>query len=125
MAWNYTTGSGGSRLRRCLDRRTLDCPGFPTTERFLGQDGLKRTLATYNVKEEYGDARYVMVNTTGVHGGGVIRAVVRADNVFEILDEFSYPDPNVPDGVAPLVRWVYGQVCGTNIHGWVPRRADA
>src|SRR4051794_10708833 len=37
-----------------------------------------RTYATYNTKPLYQNARYVSVNSSSVHGGGIVRAVVHA-----------------------------------------------
>lgn len=62
-----------------------------------------------------------MMNTTGVYGGGIVRAVLRPDDVFERLDEMAYADPNAEQGI-PICRWYYGRAAGTRIFGWVPER---
>jgi hypothetical protein len=120
----YATGCGGSRLP-VRATGPVGSPDFDSNkEKFVGGDGRARTLATYNAKRPYLGARYIMVNTTGVSGGGVIRAVIRAEDLFEHLDEFGYPDPNVAAGTPGLVRWVYGRIAGTRICGWLPQRAQ-
>ena len=116
----YRTGCGGSALAT-MSSAPIGDPGFDSRDRFLGTDGIARTYATYNAKGPYDSARYVMMNTTGVFGGGIVRAVLRADDVFERLDEMAYPDPNAEQGV-PICRWYYGRVAGTRIFGWVPER---
>lgn len=115
---DYRTGSGASKLTP-LRRTRLKDPGFPANARFRGEDGLEgRHYSTYNAKRPYKGAQYVMVNTTGVHGGGVVRAVLREGDRFEVLDEQPRVDRNTVEG--PPVRWVYGRIAGTRIHGWVP-----
>jgi hypothetical protein len=117
---NYTTGSGGSQLGAAVPQSLAD-PGFASRERFLGEDGKKRSYATYNAKSPFGGAMYFCVNTTGVHGGGIVRGVARAGDPFEQLDRFGYADPNLVDG-DPLTRWIYGRLVGTRMFGWIPVR---
>jgi hypothetical protein len=62
----------------------------------------------------------MLANTLGVHGGGVVRGVVRAGDAFARADGFGYCDPNVPDGEPGRVRWSYGRVAGTRLRGWLP-----
>lgn len=119
---DYDTGCGGSSLE-ILRAGPLGDPGFDTRERFLGTDGLERTYATYDAKRPYGGAVYLSANTTGVRGGGIVRAVVRSSDVFEVLDELGYGDPNAVGG-RPVARWLYGRIAGTRLHGWAPERLD-
>ena len=100
---------------------TLEDPGFGHAERFLGTDGRARTYATYNAKRPYGGAIYLSINTTGVHGGGIVRGVARAGDELELLDEIGYCDPNAASGT-PVAGWIYGRVAGTRLAGWVPER---
>jgi hypothetical protein len=118
---DYDAGSGGSALTAGTPGELRD-PGFNSDEGFLGEDGKQRTYATYNAKPPFHGAIYFSVNTTGVHGGGIVRGVARAGDAFEPLDEFGYADPNVSDGGEPLATWVYGRLGGTRMFGWVPVR---
>jgi hypothetical protein len=117
---HYKTGPGGSGLNpQVVD--TVRDPGFGNREAFFGEDGKKRSYATYNAKSPFGGAIYFSVNTTGVHGGGVVRGVARVEDAFEHLDGFGYSDPNIVEG-NPLARWIYGRLVGTRMFGWVPVR---
>jgi hypothetical protein len=72
----------------------------------------------------------VMQSTTGIEGGGIVRAIVPASSRFVELDHFAYRDPNVlcsPAGkrrveAAEVVQWMYVRIVGTGIDGWVPFR---
>jgi hypothetical protein len=72
----------------------------------------------------------VMQSTTGIEGGGIVRAIVPASSRFVELDHFAYRDPNVlctPAGqgrveAAEAVQWMYVRIVGTGIDGWVPFR---
>ena len=100
-------------------------PGFdPLTHAFAGEDGLGRPYATYNVKSLYGGARYLMVNTTGVHGGGIVRSVLRGREPVARLDGFGYCDPNAL-GARPVARWSYVRAPGTRLGGWIADGCDA
>ncbi len=117
----YDVGCGGSELPRRPAIR-IGSPGFDSREdRFMGEDGRRRTYATYNGKAPYGGAIYVLANTTGVHGGGIVRGVAREGDVFEPIDGFDYCDPNVAAG-EPRTRWTYGRVARSRLHGWLPTR---
>jgi hypothetical protein len=97
-------------------------PAFdPSEDHFLGEDGLRRPYATYNVKALYESARYLMVNTTGVHGGGIVRGVVRARDPLARLDAFGYCDPNAMGGRS-LARWSYVRAPRTRLGGWIAER---
>jgi hypothetical protein len=128
--------SGFTNVRRAVDRAAagsgecelppigrgrLTDPGFRHDERFVGEDGRARTYATYSAKHPYRDAMYLTVNTTGVHGGGIVRAVAREGDEIELLDELPEADSNAEDGV-PIARWRYIHLVGTSIYGWVPAR---
>lgn len=118
---SFDPGCGGSRLTIQSQRPVRD-PEFEPAQRFVGQDGISRTYATYNAKPVYRGAIYVLANTPGVHGGGIVRGVVQAGDSFGRVDGFAYCDPNVPDGDQPRVRWSYGRVIGTRLWGWLPER---
>jgi hypothetical protein len=117
----YDVGTGGSTLRPAGSDRLRD-PGFAAVDRFVGEDGLRRTYATYNAKAPFGGAIYLLVNTPGVHGGGIVRGVVRVGDSFERADGFDYCDPNVPSGSPAIARWSYGRLSGTRLWGWIPAR---
>lgn len=119
---DYDVGSGGSAIRAGTPGALRD-PGFSSDEAFVGEDGKLRTYATYDAKPPFHGAIYFSVNTTGVHGGGIVRGVARGGDAFERLDEFGYADPNVADG-EPLAIWVYGRLSGTRMFGWVPLRVS-
>ena len=118
---SYDVGCGGSPLDTTSVRAVSD-PDFESTQRFVGEDGIRRTYATYNAKPIYRGAIYVLANTPGVHGGGIVRAVIRTGDRFAVVDGFDYCDPNVPEGEPARVRWSYGRVAGTRIWGWLPER---
>ncbi|HEX8854165.1 MAG TPA: hypothetical protein VF752_01090 [Thermoleophilaceae bacterium] len=105
-----------------LSRVPLQDPGFRSDERFVGEDGRARTYATYSAKRPYGGAMYICVNTTGVHGGGIVRAVAREGDEVDVLDELPEPDSNAASGT-PLACWRFLRLAGTSICGWVPARA--
>jgi hypothetical protein len=96
-------------------------PGFSSSERFLGIDGRARTYATYNGKPPYHGAIYISINTTGVHGGGIVRGVAQVGDEIERVDEIGYGDPNSESGT-PVATWYYGRVAGTRLAGWIPER---
>lgn len=117
----YDTGCGGSELE-LRPARPIESPGFDSNaDRFVGEDGIERTYATYNAKRPYGSAIYVLVNTTGVHGGGIVRGLARVGDSFEEVDGMAYCDPNVAEG-RPRARWAYGRVAGTRLFGWIATR---
>ena len=74
------------------------------------------------------DVMPLMSATTGVRGGGIVRAVIRTTRPFRVLDAIGYPDPNVPCGQAPVARWMFGDANPDakpgeyHIYGWFPRR---
>ena len=67
--------------------------------------------------------------TTGVRNGGIIRAYVRTNRPWRVLDAIGYADPNVPCGRARAAQWVLvdanpNPAPGQNhIYGWFPRHA--
>jgi hypothetical protein len=118
----YAAGEGDAEPGSAEPQtQPLADPGFDSNaDKFVGHDGRARTYATYNAKPPYGGAMYLLINTPGVLGGGIVRGVVRAGDGFEPLDEFGYPDPNVRLGARPVATWLYGRVSGTRLAGWVP-----
>lgn len=117
----YDTGCGGTELPLGRAGRIVSPEFRAADDRFVGEDGIERTYCTYNAKSRYGGAIYVLVNTTGVHGGGIVRGVAREGDRFEPVDGFGYCDPNVESG-DPAARWTYGRVAGTRLFGWVATR---
>jgi hypothetical protein len=102
--------------------RPLEDPRFDwRRHEFVGEDGLARTYATYNVKWLYGGARYLNVDTTGVHGGGIVRGLIRARDPVEHIDALGYCDPNAAGG-DPVATWSYSRVAGTRLEGWLADR---
>jgi hypothetical protein len=118
----YAAGAGDVETRSAAAQaQPLADPGFDSNaDKFVGHDGRARTYATYNAKPPYGGAMYLLINTPGVLGGGIVRGVVRAGDDFEPMDEFGYADPNVRLGAPPVATWLYGGVSGTRLAGWVP-----
>jgi len=117
----YDTGCGGTELPLGRAGRIASPEFRAADDRFVGEDGIERTYCTYNAKSRYGGAIYVLVNTTGVHGGGIVRGVAREGDTFEPVDGFGYCDPNVESG-DPAARWTYGRVAGSRLFGWVATR---
>lgn len=96
----------------------------------------KFALSVYNPRPHYNHATYVMVNTTGVAGGGIVRGIVQSTkDRLTVLDEMRYCDPNytlrgmqIRKGKKhykkslyfepytfsaqnqPAVRWIFGRV---------------
>lgn len=73
---------------------------------------------------------FVEATTTGVDGGGIVRAVVPVNTPYAIADQFGYADPNgycTPesshrlDRPARVAQWVLIRLSG-GLEGWVPRR---
>lgn len=115
---DYDTKGGGSRLAVSETINYPD-PAFGPDERFYGTDGIRRSYSTYNIRHGLGEIYYLMMNTTGVRGGGIVRAVLRAADALEVQDWIAYSDPN---GMSP-VRWRYCRVRGVPISGWTIQRA--
>jgi hypothetical protein len=118
---DYDAGRGGSSLATAPPVALHD-PDFAVREGFLGTDDIKRTYTTYNAKPHFGAAIYVMVNTTGVYGGGIVRAVARMGMPFHEADRIGTPDDNVAADQAPVCQWVYGRIGDSRIWGWVAER---
>ena len=74
------------------------------------------------------DVMPLMSATTGVRGGGIVRALIRTTRPFRVLDAIGYTDPNVPCGQAPVARWVFGDANPDakpgeyHIYGWFPKK---
>lgn len=115
------TGCGGSG-RPILNYATFSNPNF-SGERFVGEDDKARSYRTYNA--HYGGAIYVLARSTGLHGGGIVRAVVRAGHstTVAIQDYYAYCDPNVPSGSRAVAGWWYGAIVHTRIFGYMPVHA--
>ena len=120
---DYSAGCGASPAVGEPPAALPDTDYDSDREQFYGQDGLARTYATYNVKHRYRNARYFLIDTTGVGGGGIVRGVVRAEDPVAAMDGFAYCDPNRLRSLpVPVATWTYGQVAGTRMSGWFPRR---
>jgi hypothetical protein len=96
-------------------------PAWLPTEQFYGEDGVKRTLETYNQKGNYWNCRYFLVCTTGVHGGGIVRGVYRDTDKVMYADDFGYNDPNAL-AAGTKATWRYGRVDKSNMWGWFSTR---
>lgn len=91
-------------------------PGFHWYEKFEGSDGKLRSYVTYNAHPRGGI--YVCANTTGVRGGGIVRAIVPVGWPAAVLDELP-PDANGGE----VCRWRYIRIGRSDVHGWIPTRA--
>ena len=122
----YSAGCG-TPTRAPSPPGQVDDPNFDSNEeQFYGQDGIARSYATYNVKHKYANARYFVIDTTGVGGGGIVRGVVRAADPVEAGDGFGYCDPNHLRSLPrPAATWRYGRIAGTRMAGWFATRCTA
>jgi hypothetical protein len=123
----YSVGCGGSFNRSAAAGAGVADPLYDSNdEKYYGEDGVARTYANYNVKAPYKDARYFIINTTGVGGGGIVRGVVQASDLVGLSDEFDYCDPNfVSTLTSPVTTWLHGQLSSTRMWGWFPRRCGS
>lgn len=78
----------------------------------------------------------IMANTTGVRGGGIVRAIVPATAAYTEYDHFDYHDPDtvcvnrdsvhLPAQVRFAAQWAFVHITdapgGRTIQGWVPQR---
>jgi len=72
------------------------------------------------------NARYFVIDSTGVGGGGIVRGVMRAGDPVAGRDGFGYCDPNHLRSLArPAATWRYGSVAGTRMAGWFAARCAA
>lgn len=69
--------------------------GFPSP---IGALSDPRTAKTYVAFVSFEPGRVkqvpIMVNTTGVGGGGIVRAIVPVGSAYKQYDHFAYEDPN-------------------------------
>jgi hypothetical protein len=121
---SYVAGCGGGFGRTPAAPAAVDDPAYDSnSEKYYGEDGVARTYSNYNVKPPYKNARYFIINSTGVHGGGIVRGVVQAGDQVGQSDRFDYCDPNyVSSLAAPVADWLYGQIGITRMWGWFPLR---
>lgn len=70
-------------------------------------------------------------DTTGIHGGGIVRAILPLNEHYVVKDWFRYGDPNGYCGRpsnpayvarAAVAQWVLVAIPGTPLEGWVPRK---
>jgi hypothetical protein len=117
-----------------------DPPGSastPSKHLYQGEDAAMKPGFSNNCNSDVGTTAYrnfngyqstvpILVQSPGVHGGGVIRAIVRAGETFKRVDSFNYSDPNVPKGKAYIASWVKGYVrsatTGRAFVGFLPRK---
>jgi hypothetical protein len=122
----YVAGCGSSfGLSPAAAALVADVAYDSNSEKYYGEDGVQRTYANYNVKAPYKNARYFIINSTGVHGGGIVRGVVQAGDDVGQSDEFDYCDPNYVSSTsvtAPVADWLHGQIGTTRMWGWFPLR---
>jgi hypothetical protein len=73
----------------------------------------------------------IEASTTGIHQGGIVRAMVPVHDSYVVRDWFGYADPNGfcgrPSNVAfhtpaRVAQWVLVSIPGTQLEGWVPRK---
>lgn len=121
---DYVAGCGASDLTPAAPVALPDTDYDSNAHQFYGEDGRARTYATYNVKHLYQNARYFLINTTGTHGGGIVRGVVQPPDVVGQVDGFGYCDPN---GItaSPVATWTQARVGATRMYGFLPRRCSA
>jgi hypothetical protein len=123
---SYSAGCGDAFGRTPAAAAPVDDAAYDSnTEKYYGEDGVARTYSNYNVKAPYENARYFIINSTGVHGGGIVRGLVQAGDQIGQSDRFDYCDPNwvaSASVTAPVADWLYGQIGTTRMWGWFPLR---
>jgi hypothetical protein len=73
---DYRAGCGKTTLT-AASATTLPDPSYDSNaDQYYGENGRARTYATYNTKPLYQNARYFSINSTSVHGGGIVRGVI-------------------------------------------------
>ena len=131
------TNAAGEPIRTAIDSASAGCGATTLTpaaaatvadpnydsqaDQYYGEDGRARTYATYNTKPLYQNARYVSINSTSVHGGGIVRGVIQQSDLVGQVDRFGYCDPNAIASSAGAT-WVNGRVGSSRIWGWLPKR---
>jgi len=118
---NYRAGCGATTLTPGA-ATTLADPNYDSNgDQYYGEDGRARTFATYNTKPLYQNARYMLINSTSVHGGGIVRGVIQQRDLVGTADRFGYCDPNVIAGSA-AATWINARIGSTRMWGWLPKR---
>ena len=128
-------GSGTLKLVKGRDAfRTddIDVAPFQRVHKYVGSSSMQRgceptgdgcgSLANYQSLPGM-PVRLITSASTGVVGGGIVRAVVPAGASAARLDEIGYCDPNVPAGQNERALWVLLRWRG--IAGWLPTRRSA
>jgi hypothetical protein len=74
------------------------------------------------------NAIYVVSSTTGVRGGGLVRAILTRSDKYQVLAEIPYIDQNVPVGCPKTGKWQYVDANptgarGNHIRGWIVKKA--
>src|SRR4051795_4569603 len=120
---DYRAGCGSSGLTRAT-ATTLANPNYDSNaDQYYGEDGRARTFATYNTKPLYQNARYLSINSTSVHGGGIVRGVIQQKDLVAQVDRFGYCDPNAIAASAGAT-WLNGRIATSRIWGWLPKRCS-
>jgi hypothetical protein len=117
----YRAGCGETTLTPSA-ATTLADPNYDSNaDQYYGEDGRARTYATYNTKPLYQNARYVSINSTSVHGGGIVRGVIQQRDLVAQVDGFGYCDPNAI-AASGGATWVNGRIGTSRVFGWLPKR---
>lgn len=121
---SYSAGCGEARELTAAAASVADPNYDSEAEQFYGEDGIARTYATYNTKPLYQNARYFIINSTSVHGGGIVRGIVQQRDLVAQSDRFGYCDQNAITG-SPVATWIHGRIGSTRMWGWLPKRCNA
>lgn len=112
---------GASTIKRCK-------PPYLPHGRGASDPSCGAPLSNYSAPSGFAPGvRLLTINTTGIAGGGIVRAITRTTRPFDQIDEIGYTDPNVPCGHRPVARWVFGDANpgGKPLLGWLPTRDPA
>jgi hypothetical protein len=118
---SYYAGCGATTLTPSPATTVADPNYDSQADQYYGEDGRARTYATYNTKPLYQNARYVSINSTSVHGGGIVRGVIQQRDLVGQVDRFGYCDPNAIASSAGAT-WIDGRVGSSRLWGWLPKR---
>src|SRR4051795_10808174 len=118
---SYYAGCGATTLTPAAATTVADPNYDSQADQYYGEDGRARTYATYNTKPLYQNARYVSINSSSVHGGGIVRGVIQQRDLVSQVDKFGYCDPNAIASSAGAT-WVNGKIGSSRIWGWLPKR---
>jgi hypothetical protein len=117
----YRTGCGRAAPGHARPTALPDPDFHAVADRYYGADGRLRSLATYNTKHLYEDARYFLLSSTSVAGGGVVRGVIQQRDPVVPVDSVGYCDANATAGATPIT-WIKARIGSARMWGWLPRR---